>query len=274
MSIFRVVVILAVVGLIVGGASYFAYDLYWKPKMLDKADREAQANAPAPTPPPDPSVAVFEKAAVDAKTGDPVAIWTTFIQNYPTSPKITEARAALGEVNVGRVFSPGESPEKIAYTVVSGDALAKIASKFKTNADLIFRVNNLETINLKIGQQLFIPQLEPSLVVDRQAHTVTLLNKGQFFKEYPALAVKVPGAKGTPIETKVGDKVAIAGSNRVAFGTKEYAGAERWLMLGGGVTIRSVPEGTEHPPAGIILSPADMDELFLLTSRGAPVTIN
>ena len=42
MSIFRVIIILAVVGLIVGGASYFAYDLYWKPKMLDKKDREEQ----------------------------------------------------------------------------------------------------------------------------------------------------------------------------------------------------------------------------------------
>lgn len=271
MSIFRVIIILAVVGLIVGGASYFAYDLYWKPKILDKKDREEQANAPVPTPPPDPSVPAFEKAVADAKTGDPVAVWTTFIESYPTSPKLTEARAALGEINVGSVFAPDESGNKIAYTVVSGDALAKIATKFKTNADLIFRVNNLETINLKIGQQLFIPQLEPSLVIDRAASTVTLLNQGVFFKEYPIVALKNAGK--SPVETKIGDKIVMAGSNRVAFGDKNYAGAERWLMLGGGLAIRGLPEGGE-PPNGIILSAPDMDELFLLTSRGAPVTIH
>ena len=50
-----------------------------------------------------------------------------------------------------------------------GDSLVKIASKFKSNAELIFRANNMETINLKIGQKLVIPQLDISVVVDRKA---------------------------------------------------------------------------------------------------------
>ena len=64
----------------------------------------------------------------------------------------------------------------------------KIAAKFKSNAELIFRANKMETINLKIGQPLVIPQLDISVVVDRKAGTVTLLNKGQFFKEYRTLS--------------------------------------------------------------------------------------
>ena len=105
-----------------------------------------------------------------------------FIRNYPDSPKIAEAKAALGGINTSQVFSPVPSPEKTSYAVGKGDSLVKIASKFKSNAELIFRANNMQTINLKIGQQLVIPQLDMSIVVDRKARTVTLLNRRPVFQ--------------------------------------------------------------------------------------------
>jgi len=274
MVIIRTLIILVLVGLILGGAAFFSYELFWKPQKLDEEDRRAKAEQPAPTPPPDFSLPDFEKAMALVKSGNTEAARTAlkdFLRNHPDSTKRAEAKTALGEIHLAGIFSPVESPDKTSYAVARGDSLVKVASKFKTNADLVYRASNLDSINLQIGQKLFIPQLETAIVVNREAGTVTLLNRGEFFKEYPALSVKVPAGVNS---TKVADKIALKGSNRVAFGHKDYAESDRWLMLGGGAVIRGQAEGVEGPfPAGIILSQPDMEEIFLLVSRGAPVTI-
>jgi LysM repeat protein len=226
---------------------------------------------------PDYTLPAFEKAADLQRKGEidkARSAWVEFIANYPDSPKIGEAKRALGSINTGQVLSPVPSPEKTSYAVSKGDSLVKIASKFKSNPELIFRVNNLQTINLKIGQQLVIPQLDMSIVVDRKARAVTLFNRGQFFKEYQAVALKTPGVS-TSVRTKVADKIALQGSNRVAFGDKNYSGSERWIMLSAtGLAIRGLPEGAgAAPPSGIIVAQPDIEEIFLLVSRGTPVTI-
>jgi LysM repeat protein len=268
----RTLIILVLVGLILGGSAYFAYELYWKPRKLDREDKAAAEQQGIP----DYTLPAFQKAADLERSGDMEgarAAWGEFIRDYPDAPKIAEAKAALGRINTGQVFSPTPSADKISYSVGKGDSLVKIAAKLKSNAELIFRVNNMETINLKIGQKLVIPQLDISVVVDRKAGTVTLFNKGQFFKEYQTLALKTPGVSSSA-KTKVADKIALQGSNRVAFGDKNYSGSERWVMLGSaGLVIRSVPEGTEAPPPGIIVAQSDIEEIFLLVSRGSPVTI-
>jgi LysM repeat protein len=275
MAIVRTLIILALVGLILGGSAFFAYELYWKPRRLDMEDKATSSQGPGGV--PDYTLPAFEKAADLQRKGEidkARSAWVEFIANYPHSPKIGEAKRALGSINTGQVLSPVPSPEKTSYAVSKGDSLVKIASKFKSNPELIFRVNNLQTINLKIGQQLVIPQLDMSIVVDRKARAVTLFNRGQFFKEYQAVALKTRGVS-TSVRTKVADKIALQGSNRVAFGDKNYSGSERWIMLSAtGLAIRGLPEGAgAAPPSGIIVAQPDIEEIFLLVSRGTPVTI-
>jgi len=277
----RLLVILFLVAAILGGTAYFAYELYLKPKNLDVEEKKMVAISP-PTPPPDPSLAVFEtlKPVLELDTPEARTSIVEFLDTYPESPMAPAARAALGRINISQVLSPSPSPEKTTYTVAKGDSLVKIAAKFKTGAELIYRVNNLATINLQIGQELAIPKLDTSLVVDRAARVVTVQNAGTFLREYPIKALKLPpaAASGT-VQTKVNDKLAMKGSARVAFGTKDYEGSDRWVMLGlSGVVIRGVPapaaDGTEVPmPPGIVLDPADASEIFVLTTRGTPVTI-
>ncbi|MEI6339712.1 MAG: LysM peptidoglycan-binding domain-containing protein [Verrucomicrobiota bacterium] len=276
MSIFRTLTILLLTGVIFGGSAYFAYDLYWKPKKLDREDKIAKSVQVDPSPPPDYSLPAYKKAMMLRKSGAADAAGAAlaeFLRAFPESPSLAAAKSALGEINAAQVFSPSASADKVAYAVAKGDSLAKIAAKFKTNAELVFRANNLDSINLQIGQQLFIPQLDTSLVVDRKAGTVTVLNRGEFFKEYPAGSITIHSGKAA-IKTKVTDKLALQGSTRVAFGDKNYSACERWLMLGqSGLVIRSQPAADGPAPAGIILAPADMEEVFVLVSPGAPVTI-
>lgn len=277
--IVRALIILAVAAVVFGGSAYFAYDLYWKPRELDELDRKAQAQIAQQGPilPPDPGSPAYEKALAARKKGnvdDARQQLLDFLQNFPDSTRVAEAKALLGEINSNAIFSSTPSPDKTVYTVGRGDALAKIAGKTKSSAELIFRVNNLDSINLQVGQQLFVPQLDTSILVNRKAHTLTLLNKGQFFKEYHLLSAKLPS---TPPggKAKVQDKFAMQGTTRVAFGSKEYSNAERNVLLPGGLVIRGVPDGSPGPfPAGLVLSNTDIGEIFLLVSRGTPVTIN
>lgn len=283
MTLFRTLIILLVAGLVFGGTGYFAYELYLKPRKLDAEEKKLVAET-VPTPIPDYSLPAYQKASALVKTG-PIdqarASLTEFIASYPESPNLANAKAALGELNANEVFTAAPGPDKVSYTVGKGDALVKIASKVKSNAELIFRANNLETINLKIGQQLFVPQLQMSLTVNRAAKTVTLYNKGEFFKEYPVISLKIPGSAGPANKTKVSDKYAMLETKRVAFGDKTYAQSDRIVLLGQGIVLRGMPEspevaeGATPPPAppGIVVSRSDIDEIFLLVSRGTEVTI-
>ena len=67
--------------------------------------------------------------------------------------------------------------------------------------------------------------------------------------------------------------------DRVTFGTKEYAGSARWIILSqpGYTIFAESPAGTPgaaaKPPTGLGLSEGDMEELHTLVGNGLPVTI-
>lgn len=271
--IIRALTILVLTALIFGTAAYFSYELYWKPQKLDRLDKEAKAVAPVSVAPTDYTLPAYEKAVQAQKSGgvaEGKAALTEFITNYPDSPNIPAAKKLLGDLNSRQFFSAADTTDKVLYTVASRDSLVKIASRHKSSAELIFRVNNLENINLKIGQQLAIPQLDVAVILNKKNHTITVNNKGQFFREYPIISYKAPPA---PAGAKVTDKFGLKDSKRVPFGDKDYADCERVIMISGGATIRGAAEGAAAPPAGIIVSPDDVDEIFLLVSRGTPVTM-
>ncbi len=261
---------------IFGAAGWFAYQIYVKPEKLDREAAIQEAEAPPPTPPPDYSLPALQKAVELKKAGqlaEARQALLDFLAQYPQSTGLADAKNALGEINTQFVFTSMPAPDKLDYTVVSGDSLVKIASKTKASAELILRSNNLATIDLQIGQQLRIPQLDTAIVIDRAAKTLTLLNNGEFFKEYPLLAVQ-----GSPTQTEIKDKVALHGSERVAFGDRNWIGSDRWLMLGSAnLVIRGLPEpedGSEPAiPPGIVVSQEDIEEIFPLVGRGTPVSI-
>ena len=156
------------------------------------------------------------------------------------------------------LFQPADNPSLITYTVVKGDSLAKIAGKHQSNAELIQKANALPNINLQIGQQLVVPSMKPSLEIDRQSKTLTLLDNGSYVKEYALLSA--PAATKTPSNTasKVLDKVATAGTKRVAFGDKAYAQSDRTIILTGSPAIvgYSVPTPATVPTPALSTSPA------------------
>jgi len=275
----KALTVLLLVAGILGGSAYFLHELYYKEKKLDVVEQTATPT-PTPAPTPDPALAAFEAIKPTIAQNTPAArdALTQFLAAHPESPKSAEARAALGRINLALFRDPAATPTNTVYTVQKGDSLVRIASRNKSNAELIYWANELSSINLQIGQQLLVPVFEAALVVDRKNSTVTLFNNGEFFKEYPASSIQIAAAG--PLETKVLDRVARKGELRVAFGHKDYPETERLVLLGtGGISIRPTPapaaDGSTPPtPSGIVLAPQDFTEIYVLVKTGTPVTIN
>jgi hypothetical protein len=140
------------------------------------------------------------------------------------------------------------------------------------------RMNNLSSTMLRIGQRLLISHPNFSLLIQRQAQRVVLLDHGNFFKQYHIREQKLP-ARQPKATTRVVETMAWKDGKRVGFGTKEYAGSTRWIRLATpGYTIYSVPDAArphvEDPPVqGLGLDATDVDELSSLVNNKTPVTI-
>jgi LysM repeat protein len=274
--LFKALIILGLAGVIFGSSGWFAYQLFIKPNQIPPEELAMGA----PTPPPDPSLPAFQKAMDLKKQGKLVEARTAFenlLQDFPYTTKMAEVKEALGKVNADIFFSAVPAPEKIRYEIRPGDALVKIERKLKTTRELIMRSNNLDDpTRLRIGTVLYVSQPEFSVVVDRKAHSVTLLNHYKFFKQYNSKSWTAPapkkGKEKVAITCKVTEKIAWKNGARVAFGSKEYMDSDRWVELSvKGFTFYT--EGGQKPAAGIGFAPEDMEELSTLLSKNVPVTI-
>lgn len=89
---------------------------------------------------------------------------------------------ALGLVNT-RLLAHGE--HVAIHTVERGETIAGIAKRYDISPDLLLRINQIQDPRrLSIGRRLRIPDLDFSIVVDKTRNTLTLYNKGAFFKKY------------------------------------------------------------------------------------------
>lgn len=274
--ILKGVFLLGLSGAVFGSGGWFYYQLLVKPQQMPPEEFVDGK----PVPPPDPSLPEFEKVMKTVGSRQPVKArdeLQAFMEKYPFSTKLAEARTALGRINSDIFFSTVDSPDKIHYDVRSGDALAKIERKLKTTGELIMRCNNLDDPRrLRIGQVLLVSPAEFTVVIDRKAHTVTLFNKGKFFREYHAASWNPPvpkhGKDKAIIDAKVSKKMALRDGNPVNFPSKEYAGSDRWVETTAKGYVLYTETG-QKPPNGIGIAAEEMEEISTLLTKGVPVTI-
>jgi LysM repeat protein len=272
------VLLLAV--LIFGGAAWFGYNLFFKQQI--EVQKEQRGEVP-PEPTPDISLPEFQAAAKlrqEGKLTEARAALSAFIQKYPNGLHVEEAKNLLGEVNVDILLSRTPSPEKQEYIVKPGDVLAKIAHKLKSTPELIMRMNNLNNTMLRIGERLLISHPDFSIIIQRKAKLVVLLDKGAFFKQYHVQEEKLPPRQPPKVMTKVAETMAWRDGKRVGFGTKEFIGSTRWIRLGApAYIIYSVADGAHPnvdqpaPASGLGLAASDVEELSGLVNNRTPVTI-
>jgi LysM repeat protein len=272
------VLFLAVI--VFGGAAWFGYNLFFKQEIA--VQKEQRGEVP-PEPTPDISLPEFEAATKlrqEGKLAEARGALTAFIQKYPAGLHVEEAKDLLGEVNIDILLSRTPSPEKQEYIVKPGDVLAKVARKVKSTPELIMRMNNLSGTMLRIGERLLVSHPEFSIVVQRKANLLVLLDRGAFFKQYHVREQKLAAKQPPKVTAKVAETMAWRNGKRVGFGTKEFIGSTRWIRLSApAYTIYSVPDAAhpnlaQPPPAqGLGLAATDAEELSSLVNNRTPVTI-
>src|SRR5262249_4503720 len=166
--------------IIFGGAYWFGANYVFKEDIQVAKEQRGDVT---PEPRIDLSLPEFEAAAKlrqDGKIPEARAALATFIQKYPTSTRVEEAKDLLGEINIDIFLSRTPSPEKEEYVVKAGDVINKVAHKMKTTPELIMRMNNMSSTMLHIGEHLLISHPDFTVVVQRKQNLLTLLNHGGF----------------------------------------------------------------------------------------------
>ncbi len=244
------------------------------------AVQAAESEDAAATPPPeDPSLAVWRSLAPVLETQPPeeaLASIRTFLQSYPESPSLPAALEQLNRSSTKFLFTDYPAIWKQTYEVVSGDSLAKVAGRDKVSMDWVMKVNNLLTHNLQIGQKLLLPKLEIRIVADRPGARLDVYDADGILLSYPM--VDSDTASQLAGETAVRERIVTSDGDRVPFAHPGYAGGEKTIALTAGVGIEALPQKAAdgETPAmsrGLLLEPADFEELFLLVRSGTPVEI-
>lgn len=266
--------------LIFGGAALFSYKIFIGPELVMRAERNAVAT---PVPTPDISLPEFkaaEKLKNEGKLTEARAALTAFIQKYPSGLHVGEAQDLLGDVNVSILLSDYPAPEKEEYTVRSGDVLARVANKYKSTPELIMRTNNLSGTMLRIGQKLLISRPEFSILIQRDAKFLYLLDRDHFFKRYRIREDKLPGKPAAKATTRVAEIMAWKNGRRIGLASPQFLNSTRWVRLAlPGYVIYSQPDDAHPildvppPGEGLGMSATDVEELSSLVNTKTAVTI-
>ena len=265
---------------IFGSAAYFTYKIFVRPEMVMRAEKQAAA---LPHATPDISLPEFKaarKLREEGKLLEARSAFTALIQKYPSGLHVGEAQDILGEINTTILLSNYPAPEKEEYTVRSGDVLARVAMKLKSTPELIMRTNNLSSTMLRIGQKLLVSHPEFSVLIQRNAKWLYLLDHGRFFKRYRLLSTKLPTSSAPKIETHVAEIMAWKNGRRIGLGSPHFLNSTRWVRLAApGYVIYSEPDDAHQildvppPENGIGMSATDVDELSSLVNPKTAVTI-
>ncbi len=269
-----------------GGGGYYTYQLYIQPDVQLQEEKNSPVR-PAPAL-QDPTLAEYQKCLQMEAAGDPLAArrsYTDFLDAYPDSSKAEEARYRLGAIQSALLLSPRASPDKLAYTVKSGDVVNKLAHRLKTTPELLLEINQLDTVNLRVGQRIFHAEANFSVTIDRVAAKIVVLRDRNFFCQFPILGTLGnarigPAKKGVtpPLSVKVQDKPSWRDGQRLSFGEKGYREAPKWIVFqpAGHTLFQNDADGgpsAPKPPSGYGLDAEAVRVLSALLRKGDAVTI-
>ena len=229
----------------------------------------------------------------------------TIVNIFPTSSSAPIARHIVGEMNLDDILSTTQVPGKQTHIVKRGDSFLGIAAHYKTTLDFIVLLNGLQELkNLVPGEELIVMPLEYSLLIEPQRKSISLWDGGRFICEYPIVHPEAAG-KLTSLHTTILAKTGQLEARRSKPDAKPHAKTETKSKtkpkvkpdakadakadaksdakasqpLGKAIQLAKMPlqirayAAEDAGARGLFLSPADVEELFLLTRAGNTVEI-
>ena len=131
-----------------------------------------------------PSLDVVDKYLKEGKKYEARNILSDLFINKKIPEKQKEIKELLDKLNEELIFSPLPSSDATMYTVQAGDIMARIAKQFKTNYELIIRINNKSPTRLNIGDKLKILTGKTKILISKSDFTLTLLLNDHYVKQY------------------------------------------------------------------------------------------
>jgi hypothetical protein len=277
-KIFAAVVALTILAATVVGAVY-AWEKIFKPQADSKRELRDVLTSTAGR--SDPGKAVFDDAmeAIRSSNLDQgKEKLQQLIKIYRDSDKYFDARRVLGEMNLDRLFSRSPMPGKLEYTVIKGDlGLDPIVNKNRSTVSFVRRINNLSTSVIHPGDRLILYALDFEIQVRPNAKLITLLQRGEFFKDYRIQEIKLAPGSRLPSASVVASKQAFIGDKAVRDSDTRYPVARKWLQTTSvpgrpGVIFCSQPKKKgDDSPNGIYLEESELEELCTIVRLKTPI---
>ncbi|MBP7949594.1 MAG: LysM peptidoglycan-binding domain-containing protein [Verrucomicrobiales bacterium] len=277
LKILAAILALGVLGGTVVGALYF-WEKIFKPDAATSKELNAVLAAKAGK--ADPGRAVYAQGMELIRHNDLEAAREKLrmvTRIYPDSEFFDDSRRVLGEMNLDRLFSRAPMPGKLEYTVGPREpGLDPIAKKNRTTIPFIRRINNLSGTVIHPGDHLILFPLDFEIEVRVSRQTLTLLQKGEFFKDYSIVEFNL-GTSKLPSATYIGTKPAFIAGKAVRDFDPHYTSARKWLQTVSkpgrpGVIFCAAPKKKDDgTPNGIYLDEADIEELSTIVRLNTPV---
>ena len=252
----------------------------------------------------DPGEKAFQKALELIALGQlPTARekLNTIVNIFPTSSSAPQARHIVGEMNLDEILSADYMAGKQTHVVKRGDSYLAIATKYRTTLDNILYINGMQELKTLLpGEELIVMPLEYRMLIDPQRKSLSLWDAGRFVCEYPIQHLSAAGKLGnqsitiqsksgqmdgrppkpSPSKPKPGTPAAKtkapAAKPKTSAAKPEVAPVvppEKSILLAK-LGLRISGESKDREAGrGILLLPADFEELFLLTRVGNTVEI-
>ncbi|MDD5496025.1 MAG: L,D-transpeptidase family protein [Candidatus Omnitrophica bacterium] len=232
---------------------------------------------------PQTELGLFLLGSIYEKKGDfsrAKEAYQRVIEKFPSSNNVARAQEAVENMNIKILFSPAVTDNSVIYKVQKGDSLKKISQKYNTTIEFISKINNLKTSTILVGQELKVPTVKFSIVVDKSQCILTLKADGKPIKTY---RVSTGLNNSTPVGAfKIVNKVPnppwyTAGAVIPAGSPKNILGS-RWL----GISRRGYGiHGTTDPgsigknvTAGCVrMRNTEVEELYTIVPEGTEVVI-
>ncbi len=228
--------------------------------------------------------ALMAQAREKQSVGDLAGARGAGLEALAARPGDPEIEAFLSKLDMDLLFSPNPMPEKMEYTVQSGDFLGKIAATYNTPVLLIAKANGVRGDNIRLGQKLVILDGRNHVFavrVSKSRNDLVLTLDGKFFKRY---RVSTGTNAGTPAGVfKIVDKIEHptwfpSGGRSIPYGDPGNLLGTHWLALdrpGYGLHGTWEPEsiGSQSSAGCVRLLNEEIEELYTILPKGTVVTI-
>ena len=203
------------------------------------------------------------------------------INAYPQGDLTADAQARVGVINIKMLFSKAQTKNSIIYEVKPGDSLYKIAKKYKTNVELIMKVNGLKNSLIRPGMKLKIVTSVFKIVVSKSDFNLKLIADDEAIKVY---SIGIGKDNSTPVGqfkilNRIVDPVWYKTGAVVPAGSADNILGTRWLGIsepGYGIhgTVDKQPIEKQKTQGCVRMMNEDVEELFNIVPVNTEVIIN